>query len=405
MPRERSHVTASIPVYDAVVVGAGPAGTMAAHELAQGGARVLLVEKARLPRYKPCGGGLTARARAVSPLVPRFAPEARAGTILLPCRRQLLSCPLPSPLTMVMRDQFDAYLAARAVAAGAELRDGSALTGLERAGRDVRLVAGGETVTARYVVGADGATGTTARLASFAPVSRTGAPAIEVELAVPDAVRARYADAIVVDALAVHGGYGWIFSKGEHLSVGVGALLPAGQHTLRASLTRFLATHAGLSEGRTLLQRGHSIPLAGQRTAWRRGPIVLAGDAAGLGDPLTGEGISYALASGRRAGRAVLDALGAEPGALDRYERFIAGTLGGDLRYARWVAALAYRYPVPFLEALAAHEELRTVVAHAICGALPYRTLARRLMRRAASFVPYVTPAHEPGGFLPESLE
>lgn len=373
-------MTTCTPIYDAVVVGAGPAGALAAHELAAGGARVLLLEKAHLPRYKPCGGGLTPRARAVSPLVSGFAPEAQATTILLPCRRQLLSCPLPAPLTMVMRAPFDAYLAAQAVAAGAELRDGSSLTALEHAGRGVRLVAGGEAVIARYVIGADGATGATARLAGFAPVGRAGAPAIELELAVPDAIRARYDGAIVVDALAVRGGYGWIFGKGAHLSVGVGALLPAGRQALRAGLARFLARHAGLSAGRTLRRRGHSIPLAGQRTAWRRGPIVLAGDAAGLGDPLTGEGISYALASGRRAGRAVLDALSAEPNALDRYERFVAGTLGGDLRYARWVAAVAYRYPVPFLEMLAAHEDLRTAAAYAVGGLLPYRTLARRLV-------------------------
>lgn len=371
--------------YDAVVVGAGPAGAMAAHELARGGARVLLLEKARLPRYKPCGGGLTPRARAVSPLAASFPAEAQADTILVLYRRQMLSCRVPSPLAMVMRDRFDAYLAEQAVAAGAELRDGTALARLERAGGGVRLVAGGDTVTARYIVGADGARGLTARLAGFPQPIRPAAPAIEVELIVPDAVHARYEGATLIDATTVRGGYGWVFGKGEHLSVGVAALVPAGRRELRAGLDRFLVRHEGLSAGRVRLRRGHVIPLAGHRASWRRGPIVLAGDAAGLADPLTGEGISYALASGRRAGRAVLDALAGQPEALPRYERFITRTLCGDLRYARWFAALAYRYPAPLLEALAAHEGLRMVAASAIGGALPYRTLVARLARRVAS--------------------
>lgn len=156
--------------YDAVVVGAGPAGASAAHELAQGGARVLLLEKARVPRYKPCGGGITPRARAVSPLAARATPttqEARAGSILLAYGQQALSGLVPDSLALVMRDKFDAILTEYAVAAGAELRDGIALTGLERMGVGLRLVAGTETIMTRYVIGADGATGMTARLAGF----------------------------------------------------------------------------------------------------------------------------------------------------------------------------------------------------------------------------------------------
>lgn len=368
--------------YDAVVVGAGPAGASAAHELALGGARVLLLEKARLPRYKPCGGGITPRAQAVSPLAAMVTPgarEAHADTILLAHGPQHVSGRVPAPLVLVMRDRFDAALVQRAVAAGADLRDGTALTSLERTGADVHLGVGGDTIRARYVIGADGATGVTARLAGFRPVADHGAPAIEIELAVSDATRTRYATTTLIDVDTVRGGYGWVFAKGAHLSIGVAGFLPAGRRQLRAGLARFLAAHPGLEAGRVLLRRGHIIPLAGQRPTRCHGPVILAGDAAGLADPLTGEGISYALASGRRAGIAVLAALSETAGALDRYDRFVDRTLGRDLRYARCFAAIAYRYPGPLLRTLAARPGLQDVAAGAIGGALTYRALLARL--------------------------
>ncbi len=381
-------MTAYTPAYDAVVVGTGPAGASAAYELAQGGARVLLLEKARLPRYKPCGGGITPRARAVSPLASRAASatqEAGADSILLAHEQRTLSGLVPDSLVLVMRDQFDATLTEYAVAAGTELRDGTTLTGLERAGAGLRLVAGNETITTRYLIGADGATGMTARLAGFQPVADNGAPAIEVELTVSASTQARYENTTLIDIAAVRGGYAWVFAKGEHLSVGVAGFLPGGRRSVRAGLTQFLQSYPDLAQGRVRLRRGHIIPLAGQRPTRCRGPVVLAGDAAGLADPLTGEGISYALASGRRAGVAVLDALHEKPGALRRYDRFLERTLGVDMRYARYFAALAYRYPGPLMRVLAAYPGLQDVAAAAIGGALTYRTLLTRVAAESPS--------------------
>ncbi len=372
--------------YDAVVVGAGPAGSSAAEVVAQGGARVLLLEKATLPRYKACGGGLTARVAAWSPTAVAYRAEAQATTLALMRQPHAVECPLPVPVGMVMRDQFDAFLARRAVAAGAELRDGTALAALEQAGEELRLQAGAAMVRARYVIGADGANGVTARLAGFPPPLQP-ATAIEVELAVPDDAHARYATTALFDFGALPGGYGWIFPKPEHLSVGVGAFAVDRGRALRATLEQFLASHPALAAGKILRQRGHRIPLAGSRQANQRGPVLLAGDAAGLADPLTGEGISYALASGRRAGASVLAALAGGPEALTGYDRYLTSELGGDLRYARLLGELIYRAPGMVIRMGTQRTHFLQMCTLAVLGQLDYRSIAVHLAHRTPTLL------------------
>ena len=379
--------------YDTVIVGAGPAGASAARVLAEGGARVLLIDKAKLPRYKPCGGGLTVRARAAAPGTALFAPETRADRAVLAYGTQRVECALPEPVTMVMRDRFDHFLAGQAAAAGAEVRDDTRLRNMERVGAGLRLLVGKETIEARYVVGADGSNGVTARLAGFAP-PRHIAAALEVELAVPERARARYERSALFDFAAVHSGYGWIFGKGDHLSVGVGYFLSGRPHEkrdLRAALARFLAAHPDLRDGKTLLQQGHRVPLAGARKTARRGPVLLAGDAAALADPITGEGISYALISGCRAGSALLTALhgdgdgdgDGDERALDDYDRYLRRELWRDLPHARVVGTLAYTYPRQLLRLVARHPHARDSLAAAVGGASSYRDLTAAVLRRA----------------------
>lgn len=373
-------------LYDVVVAGGGPAGASAAHVLAQGGARVLLLEKARIPRYKPCGGGIIERSRRASPLAAAYAPETTAATLHLRREARIVACPLPDPIGMVMRARFDAYLVEQAASEGAEVRDGCALAAVEDEGGLFRVRAGRDTLSARYLIGADGANGVTAKLSGF-PAAGDPAVALEVELAVPAAVHARYRDTALIDFTAVPGGYAWIFGKGDCLSCGIGKAPNAAGGNMHDLLRRFLESVPDLRHGEVRLQRGHRIPVARGRQARRRGRVLLAGDAASLADPLTGEGISYALASGRRAGATMLAALAGAPEALDGYDRFLAGKLERDTRYAHLLGAMLYSSTAMLFRLLERYPGARHLLAGGISGTIDYHRVTGRLVRRLPAVV------------------
>ena len=155
--------------YDVLVVGAGPAGSATAIQLARGGARVLLADKAVFPRDKPCGGGLTGRALRAAPCPVDPVVEHVVETFELRLdygRRFERRCGRPMIL-MTQRRRLDAFLAARAAEEGAELRDGARVDELAFDADGIAARVGGVPVRAGFVVGADGANGVVARAAGL----------------------------------------------------------------------------------------------------------------------------------------------------------------------------------------------------------------------------------------------
>lgn len=324
--------------FEAVVVGAGPAGSAAAYHLARAGARVLLLEREPLPRYKPCGGGLTAKTVReipfdLSPVVEDvchgFEVTYRQGGRFV--RRY------PEPLVyMVMRDRFDHYLAEQAVAAGAVLRDGTRVTAVVPDGSRVEVRTERGIFQADAVVGADGANGIVARSLGLGTDFRH-AVAWESELASGDTVLQRWRGLVGVDlGTAGAGGCGWVFPKGGNLSVGIAAHAPSFKG-IRAHYNRF-AARAGLEEMPAIQGRGHRLPIRPAGSRIHRGKVLLAGDAAGMVDAFTGEGIYWAVRSGKLAAASVLELLeGREPD-LSGYERRVDEELMPELLAAqRWL--------------------------------------------------------------------
>jgi geranylgeranyl reductase family protein len=342
--------------WDVAVIGGGPAGLAAASVSAAAGARTVVLERAEHPRYKTCGGGLLGVSRA-----------AVAGQIALPVRDETRSVTFtlrggqeftrsnPQPLlAMVMREEFDAALLGRAQESGAVVRQRAQVRAIEQAdGRATARLADGSSVTATALIGADGSSGVTARHlgAQFAQVDL----GLELEIAVPEAVAAQWQGRLLLDWGAIPGSYGWVFPKGDRLTVGVIAARGRGDAT-KAYLREFTG-RLGLGGYQAVRDSGHLTRCRTEDSPLRRGRVIVAGDAAGLLEPWTREGISFALRSGALAGEyAAKAATSGDPAAagaaLDGYATAVNAALVPEMRAGRVLLSAYTRHPGTFHKGL-----------------------------------------------------
>lgn len=288
--------------YDAIIVGGGPGGATAAYFLARAGKRVLVLEKEILPRYKPCGGGLSLEflkktfpfsfKSVIDKEISAVSYEYNGGKVVtIPCR--------PGVMGMVMRDRFDALILNES---GAEIRQGSKVTRLSQKEDSLEIgLESGDTLFADYVIGADGANSMVRKLSGLdSPRDLIGA--IEVEIPWTAELKHRYGDTPVFIFDRPREGYSWIFPKGDFLSVGIGNL--GKTPNLRDHLNRIMYDHGISLDGAIL--HGHSIPVFNPKSVLQTGRILLVGDAAGLADPFSGEGIRPAIKSGKIAAEVIL---------------------------------------------------------------------------------------------------
>ena len=358
--------------FDALVVGAGPAGSSTAIHLARAGAQVLVADKARFPRDKPCGGGLTGRALKRIPVDPspvverdvdRFELRLRYGPTFTRGHDEPL-------IRMTQRRRLDAFLLESAAEAGADVRDGSRVEGIEVDDSGVRAQVGGETVRADVLVGADGANGVVARSAGLGEGIVRG---VALEGNVPlEALGGHLERTAVIELAVLPGGYGWVFPKGDHANLGVGGWGSEGPR-LRDHLARLASAH-GLAPDSLTDVRGHRLPMRRLGTSAGAGRVLLVGDAAGLVDPLSGDGMYEAFVSARLAADAIV------AGDIDGYTDALSKALDRHAA-ASWAAKRAFdRYPRTVFAAARAPGVFK-VVAGLLCGDVAHPADARGVAR------------------------
>jgi flavin-dependent dehydrogenase len=269
--------------------------------------------------------------------------ECRKARLSLLARDLSFEVGRPDPMIrMTMRERLDYRLLSEAIAAGAELRAPLAVRGLSESPHAVRVATDGADFEAAFVVAADGATGKVGQMAGWGP-HRVNMPACEWEVYLGDQDLEAFRDTARFDFGLVSAGYAWVFPKVDHLSVGLlrvhrGAL--GCQRVLADYLWRM-----GVCQVHRVERHGYVIPGALRNGSLVKGRVVLAGDAAGLVDPVTCEGISLAIRSGQLAAAAILEA-DLDPKRMARgYGRRIDTEILPELRVARYLAALLYDWP------------------------------------------------------------
>jgi geranylgeranyl reductase family protein len=364
--------------HDVIVVGSGPAGATLAYELAKKGIRVLILEKEKLPRYKCCAGGVTSKAaklldfdisEVAEDVIHEVGFTFNLGSPYLGQHSQPL-------MYTVMRDVFDYLLVERARQLGAVLMDCQKVTQVQVSADWVEISTADNIFRSRLVVGADGAYSVVARELDMGR-NIEYLVGIESEIIVPEEELAKWKSRAQMDLGCIPGGYGWIFPKRNHLSIGVGSFTSKARH-LNHHHQKFLNS---LSIGNYTIARSssHLLPTCTKgRLVWQNKALLL-GDAAGLADPLTGEGIYNAIQSAQFAAPVIEDSLVRGKAGLQDYQEIVEEKIMSELRIARVLSKILVRFPHLMFGMLKRSDEVWRAGCGLVSGELKYADIKGRV--------------------------
>ena len=409
--------------YDILIIGAGPAGCAAAYDLARAGRRVLLIDKRTFPRPKACACGLTRKTLAalrysVAPIIERQCHEiVLQQTSPDPKQREVRIRNRTPIAAMAVRERFDNFCLQQTLAAGAELKKIETILALRQHEThielDIQTATGPETLTAPILIGADGSNGQTRRMApprdshgeALSPSAQDG---FALEATIPYTSLPTILPAgdnptdLIFDFAPLPGGYGWLFPKTDHINIGVGAFAPTPNPGGPSSATVSSSPKVGSQEARlkrvtrdllaayTLHKLGVDLThlpntVTGQHLGMGghlyvpQGRILLTGDAAGLVDPLTGEGIHSAITSAQAAAAAILSHPGSPAQAYAKKLKPLQETLA----FSHRAAQAFYTDPARGFRVMRT-PILRSLVLKTYADGLPHTKLLTRLAKLVA---------------------
>jgi len=339
-------------LYDIIVVGAGPAGASAARHAAQKGLKTLVLEREKIPRNKLCGGGVTPKVlKLLDYSIPKHLIECQTQSTRIHVKDESFSFEHGGPLVyMTSRSKFDSFLAEKSVEAGAELIDGTPAQRIAVSGEHVEVKTRQGSFRSRLVIGTDGMGSITANDSKLYDRWRPNQVAYAIESEIPVGERA------VGDFAGSEGyfdiyfgvspaGYGWVFPKDDHLTVGVGCRL-SRLRDAQGLFNGFVKHVPELSGKHVPKPQAHLIPVGGPaRVPTVSGRVMLAGDSAGFAEPLLGEGIYFAIQGAQLAAHIAVQACRQEKfdrHSLSRYETLWERSFGVDFDVAYRVACFTY---------------------------------------------------------------
>lgn len=365
--------------YDTIIVGAGPAGSFSAYQLAKKGRHVLVLEKKAFPRYKACGGALSSRAVDLLPFAISPVVQARVHEIIFTLNGEKpISGEVDKPFAfMVMRSMLDSFLLEKAQEEGAIFYPNCQVVHLEQQNdRVLVFTAVGETFQGDYLIGADGVMSTVARSCGLNQNQKKGFT-IEGELMVSSSFLEEMRYSVHIDPGIIPRGYGWIFPKGDHLSIGVGQFRGRPKN-IKERFQAFLTRWDLLEEGTLERLKGSFIPVGGRIGDLTSHRVLLVGDAAGLVDPLSGEGIYYALKSGLLAAQVLLSQERDKP-QLQQYQRLIKGEFGTEFLCSLRLSDLFYHFTPFAYQVLERNPEILIHLLEMVGGGISHHTFYDRM--------------------------
>ncbi|MFZ0455151.1 MAG: geranylgeranyl reductase family protein [Ignavibacteriaceae bacterium] len=331
-------------IYDVIIAGSGPAGASAAFVLAKAGKKVLVLEKETLPRYKTCGGGLTFKGMELIPFDLSKIIEREFDSISIndfEADVSLLTKRDKPVVSMTMRSDLDYHLMKEAEKEGAELRDNYEIKIINYSGDRIEVFNKKEDkYSSKFFIAADGVLSLAAKK-YFGEYYGKRIPALEYEIYLDDDILSQFTKIPRFDFGIVPYGYGWVFPKKDHLSIGV-LSMKLKNGNLNKYFSKYLGA-LGINKVNRAERHGFVIPI-NHRNKFSENRILLAGDAAGFIDPITAEGISFAVLSGRLAAESIIKG-NMDPEIISReYNNQVSKKILPEIKAGKFLSKFIYGY-------------------------------------------------------------